>query len=59
MRATAVRADFDADGDLDQEDFGLFQVCLKGPGVPQLDRGCLDARLDGDDVDAADRNCGD
>jgi len=29
-----VRADLDTDGDVDQEDFGVFQVCLGGPNQP-------------------------
>jgi hypothetical protein len=48
-------ADFDRDGDVDMEDFGHFQVCLTGPGVPQIRPDCVDARLDGDvDVDQED-----
>ncbi|GMU24092.1 MAG: hypothetical protein AMXMBFR13_41690 [Phycisphaerae bacterium] len=48
--------DFDLDGDVDQEDFGRFQVCLTGAGVIQLDPVCqLRARLDSDeDVDPTD-----
>ena len=46
------RADFDADGDVDHSDFGQFQACLTGPGVPQTDPACLGAHLDADeDVD--------
>jgi hypothetical protein len=48
-------ADFDADNDVDQEDFGHFQACLTGTSVPQTDPTCMDASLDGDfDVDASD-----
>jgi hypothetical protein len=44
--------DFDRDGDVDQEDFGHFQACLSGPGIPQDAAECQDALLDGDeDVD--------
>ena len=47
----AVRsvADLDDDGDVDQEDFGVFQACLSGTGV-QYPPGCGDAdlHLDGD-----------
>jgi Dockerin type I domain len=51
---TAVKADLDRDGDVDQEDFGLFQACLSGSGVA-VAAGCADADLDGDgDVDQAD-----
>lgn len=42
-----VRADFDGDGDVDLEDFGYFQACLSGPGVPYTP-GCQNADLDGD-----------
>jgi hypothetical protein len=50
-----VQADFDHDGDVDQEDFGHLQVCLSGPGVPQTDPTCQDAKLDNDsDVDPDD-----
>ncbi len=50
-----VGPDFDGDGDVDQEDFGHFQVCLTGPGVPQTSLDCQDARLDEDeDVDQED-----
>ncbi len=58
--AIAVRgstADFDGDGDVDLADFGHLQNCLTGGDIPQLDSGCLDARLDGDeDVDGDDLN---
>lgn len=47
--------DFDRDGDVDQQDFGRFQVCYSGPGIPQDRPECAGARLDGDDdVDQAD-----
>mgnify|MGYP002622624720 CR=1 FL=1 len=50
-----VQADFDSDGDVDQSDFGKFQACLTGPGVPQLDPACEPMRLDLDnDVDMED-----
>ena len=43
-----VSADFDGDGDVDQEDFGYFQACYSGPGIlPET--GCEDADLNGDD----------
>ncbi|MBN2445916.1 MAG: hypothetical protein JXO22_04285, partial [Phycisphaerae bacterium] len=48
--------DFDHDGDVDQSDFGHFQICLTGSGRPQHEPACLDARLDSDqDVDSQDR----
>ena len=47
-----VPGDFDLDRDVDQQDFGHFQVCITGIAVPQLDPQCQDARLDEDeDVD--------
>lgn len=50
-----VRGDYDGDGDVDQEDFGLLQTCLSGPGVPQINPNCGHALLDGDeDVDQHD-----
>jgi len=51
----SVPGDFDADGDVDQEDFGHFQACLTGSGMPQSEPDCQDARLDDDeDVDQGD-----
>lgn len=50
-----VRADFDRDGDVDQEDFGHLQACITGPGASQDDPACQNARLDADsDVDSDD-----
>jgi len=47
--------DFNRDGDVDQEDFGRFQGCYSGPGIPQNDPSCAGARLDTDeDVDGDD-----
>jgi len=41
--------------DVDQQDFGYFQACLSGAGVPLTDADCFRALLDGDnDVDADD-----
>lgn len=48
-------ADFDLDGDVDQEDFGHLQSCLSGAGVEQNDFHCRDTLLDpDDDVDVDD-----
>ncbi|GMU21622.1 MAG: hypothetical protein AMXMBFR13_17140 [Phycisphaerae bacterium] len=44
-----VRMDLDADGDIDQSDFGHLQTCLSGPGVAQVTPACAAARLDADD----------
>ena len=33
-------ADFDRDGDVDRNDFGLFQACMSGPNLP-ADPNCL------------------
>ena len=53
--APPIDADFDDDGDVDQEDFGHLQACLSGPDVPQTDPNCQDALLDEDsDVDQDD-----
>ncbi len=43
--------DFDLDDDVDQEDFGRFQVCLTGPGAYQSDPACRAARIDDGDAD--------
>jgi choice-of-anchor C domain-containing protein len=52
---TTIPGDFDQDGDVDQEDFGFFQICLSGSGIEQLTPGCERARLDEDlDVDQVD-----
>lgn len=42
-------ADMDDDGDVDIEDFGLFQTCYSGPGIAQTATACTLARLDNDD----------
>jgi predicted outer membrane repeat protein len=57
-----IPGDLDHDGDVDQADFGYFQICYSGQGVQQNDETCMDADLDGDtDVDDSDyvvfRNC--
>jgi hypothetical protein len=36
-----IAADLDADGDVDQDDFGLFQRCFSGP-TGLADPNCLD-----------------
>jgi len=47
--------DFDADNDVDQEDFGYFQTCMTGNGNTQNSYECLDTLLDNDDdVDLSD-----
>jgi CubicO group peptidase (beta-lactamase class C family) len=47
-------ADFDGDGDVDQEDFGVFQSCICG-STEGYSAGCAPADLDGDgDVDLND-----
>jgi len=43
-----VPGDFDGDGDLDQEDYGMFQRCLTGRSVPQEDPACAAAKFDTD-----------
>lgn len=52
---TRLPGDFDADGDVDIEDFGRLQTCLQSPGVLAQDAGCLAVDLDHDrDVDETD-----
>ncbi len=52
---TARLPDFDGDRDVDQADFGRFQLCITGPDIPQNDTTCARAKLDSDsDVDAND-----
>jgi hypothetical protein len=47
--------DFDKDGDVDQADFGAFQACYSGQGIPQTRPECAGALLDdGQDVDQDD-----
>jgi hypothetical protein len=51
----SIPGDMDADGDVDQTDFGRFQSCLTGPGSAQHDPACRWAQLDDDeDVDVDD-----
>lgn len=50
-----VPGDFNVDGDVDQEDYGRFQACISGNGIPQTDPNCAPAKLDiDDDVDQSD-----
>ncbi len=52
--ASVPRADFDADGDVDQSDFAHLQNCFNGSGKP-VPLGCEDADLNVDgSVDTAD-----
>src|SRR4029079_7720381 len=51
-----IPADFDNDLDVDQSDFGRFQICISGPSTPYL-TGCARADLDGDgNIDVDDYN---
>lgn len=53
--AGRARADFDQDGDVDQEDFGHLQTCMTGSFDFQNELLCQDALLDEDlDVDQQD-----
>ena len=55
MEVLPPAGDQDRDGDVDQEDFGIFQSCYTGSGRPQNDPHCRFARMDGDvDVDLND-----
>ncbi len=47
--------DFDADGDVDLDDFSLFQLCFNGPNQPPAPGCAVDADFDDDaDVDLLD-----
>ncbi len=50
-----IGPDLDQDADVDQSDFGLYLVCLSGPGIPPPDAACLYADFDSDgDIDIND-----
>ncbi len=50
-----MKVDYDRDGDVDLDDFALFQLCQTGQDAPQLDPECGKMLLDGDDdVDGVD-----
>lgn len=50
-----IPGDGDNDGDVDMEDFSVFQICLSGSGEYQTDPACLFADIEGDgDVDQTD-----
>jgi hypothetical protein len=51
VHVQSVKPDFDCDGDVDQSDFGVFQACLTGSGVPQQNPACFAARLECSDTD--------
>jgi len=52
VQSLQIPGDFDGDNDVDQTDFGRFQACLTGDGLPQDLPDCQPARLDADpDVD--------
>jgi hypothetical protein len=51
---TYLPGDVDWDGDVDLDDYAVWQTCLAGPGIPGAG-GCQNGDLDGDaDVDLAD-----
>ena len=50
-----IVADLDCDGDVDMDDFGVFQSCSTGPALGPPDPGCHRADFDNDeDVDHSD-----
>ena len=54
---SSIPGDFDIDGDVDSQDFSLFQSCFAGPQTPCYDllQGCCATDMDGDaDIDCAD-----
>ena len=48
MTFSLLPGDLDWDGDVDLEDYALWQTCLAGPGIPGVG-GCQHGDLDGDD----------
>ena len=47
--------DFDDDTDVDQDDFGRFELCMTGPALGPPPAGCENMDMDADgDVDVAD-----
>jgi uncharacterized lipoprotein YddW (UPF0748 family) len=55
LSLSVIPGDFDADGDVDQQDFGHMQACMSGSMVAQAAPECANARFDGDsDVDQDD-----
>jgi PKD repeat protein len=51
----STATDFDADGDVDLDDFSRLQACYTGPGGTVSDPDCEPCDVDGDgDVDGAD-----
>lgn len=46
FRTHRYMGDYDDDADVDQEDFGRFQICISGIAIPQLDAACERARLE-------------
>jgi hypothetical protein len=55
VRPVASLADLDCDGDVDIDDFGIFQACSTGPAQQPPTPGCERADFDGDnDVDQTD-----
>jgi 6-phosphogluconolactonase (cycloisomerase 2 family) len=51
---TSIPGDMDFDGDVDLDDYGLWEVCLAGPGIPGVG-GCQEGDFDDDlDIDLGD-----
>ncbi|MBI4580785.1 MAG: hypothetical protein HY718_13845, partial [Planctomycetes bacterium] len=50
VRVVSVLPDLDLDGDTDQCDFGLFQVCLTSIAEPQITAGCEAANFNHDEL---------
>jgi hypothetical protein len=50
-----VSSDFDCDGDVDSQDYDLFELCVTGPNIEQTNWACQNRDLDNDnDVDQGD-----
>jgi hypothetical protein len=57
FRTDVIPGDFNDDGDVDQEDFGSFQLCLTGTSVWQTNPACSPGLMNLDQVvDSADVN---
>ncbi len=51
VQVASCPGDLDGDCDVDLSDFGIFQQCMTGPGVIQLDPACAGTQLTPNDLD--------
>jgi hypothetical protein len=55
LQVTNKPGDFDGDGDVDQHDFGVFQMCITGDAAGPFEAGCEPGNFDTDlDIDSSD-----